>query len=223
MTGLSGCRLDSHLGHFRLFSLPNNFTNNAPMAITPKILAFAGSTRAESYNKKLVKIAAGGARAAGAEVTYLDLRDIPMPLFDEDLEAQEGLHPNARKFKDLMQAHQGLLIASPEYNSSISGVLKNAIDWASRPALGEAPGACFVDKVAAIMSASPGFLGGLRGLAHVREILGNVGVIVVPAQITVPKSHEAFNADSTLAHAKKQAAVEKLGSLVTTMLIKLKA
>lgn len=94
------------------------------MAYTPKILAFAGSTRTDSYNKKLVKIAATGARAAGAEVTYIDLRDLPLPLFDEDLEAQEGLPANARTLKDLFISHQGLLIASPEYNSSLTAVLK---------------------------------------------------------------------------------------------------
>ncbi len=193
------------------------------MAIRTKILAFAGSTRTESYNKKLVKIAATGARAAGAEVTYLDLRDIPMPLFDEDLEAQEGLHPNARKLKDIMLAHQGLLIASPEYNSSISGVLKNAIDWVSRPAPGEAPLACFVDKVAAIMSASPGALGGLRNLVHLRAILGNIKVIVLPDQVAVPKAYDAFNSGGTLKDANLQAAVEKLGSNVATVVTKLNA
>lgn len=193
------------------------------MAVTPKILAFAGSTRTESYNKKLVKIAATGARTTGAEVTYLDLRDIPMPLFDEDLEAQDGLHPNARKLKDIMLAHQGLLIASPEYNSSISSVLKNAIDWVSRPADGEPQLACFVDKVAAIMSASPGGLGGLRNLVHLRSILGNIKVIVLPDQIAVSTAYDAFNSDGTLKDAKLQAAVEKLGSTVATVVAKLTA
>ncbi|BAY50458.1 NADPH-dependent FMN reductase (plasmid) [Scytonema sp. HK-05] len=192
------------------------------MAITPKILAFAGSTRAESYNKKLVKIAAAGALAIGAEVTYLDLRDIPMPLFDEDLEAQEALHPNALKLRDMMLAHQGLLIASPEYNSSISGVLKNAIDWVSRPANGEAPLACFVDKVAAIMSASPSPLGGLRGLVYLRAILGNIKVIVLPDQITVPKAYDAFNSDGILKDTQQQAAIEKLGSNLASTVAKLK-
>jgi NAD(P)H-dependent FMN reductase len=128
------------------------------MTNTPKILAFAGSTREASYNKKLVKIAAEGARAAGAEVTYVDLRDLPMPLFDEDLEAKEGLPENVLKFKELMMAHQGFLITSPEYNGSITPLLKNAIDWASRPLPEEPPFAlsCFRDKVAALMSASPG-------------------------------------------------------------------
>src|SRR3989338_2486857 len=98
----------------------------------PKILAFAGSTRTESFNKKLVQIAVRGAKQAGADVAYIDLRDFPLPLFDGDLEAKEGLPANAKKLKALFLDHQGLLISSPEYNSSISGVLKNTIDWVSR-------------------------------------------------------------------------------------------
>jgi NAD(P)H-dependent FMN reductase len=188
-----------------------------------KILAFAGSLRADSFNKKLVRIAAAGARAAGADVTYLDLRDIPLPVFDEDLEKNEGLPANARKLKDLMLSHQGLLISSPEYNSSISAALKNAIDWASRPAPGEAPLACFDGRVASLMSASPGALGGLRGLVTVRSILGNIKVIVLPEQVAVSKANEAFNADGSLKDAKQQQAVEKLGANLANMLKKLHA
>ncbi len=191
------------------------------MASTPKILAFAGSTRIDSYNKKLVKIAAAGAKAAGAEVTYIDLRDLPLPLYDEDLEAQEGLPANARTFKDLMISHQGLLIASPEYNSSLTAVLKNAIDWASRPAPNEAPLAAFAGKVATIMSASPGALGGLRGLVHLRSILGNIKVLVLPDQIAVTKAYEAFNPDGTLKDPKQQESIEKLGDGLTKILLKL--
>jgi len=117
----------------------------------PKILAFAGSTRTDSFNKKLIKVAAAGAREAGADVTVIDLRDYPMPLYDEDLEKQEGLPSNTRKLKELMLTHQGLLISSPEYNSSISGVLKNTIDWTSRQGDGEYPLSCFKDKVAGII------------------------------------------------------------------------
>ncbi len=187
----------------------------------PKILAFAGSTRTESYNKKLVKIAMEGAHSAGAEVTFLDLRDLPMPLYDGDLEVKEGIPQNGLKFKELLLAHQGLLISSPEYNSSISGVLKNAIDWASRPSPGEAPLACFVNKVAGLLSASPGALGGLRGLVHVRSILGNIKVLVLPDQMAVPKAHEAFNADGSLKDSKQQAAVQNIGSQLANILIKL--
>jgi NAD(P)H-dependent FMN reductase len=193
------------------------------MTYIPKILAFAGSTRIESYNKKLVNIAATGARAAGAEVTYVDLRDLPMPLFDEDLEAQAGLPATARQFKDLLLAHEGLLIASPEYNSSITPVLKNAIDWASRPAAEEAPLACFAGKVAALMSTSPGALGGLRGLMHIRAILGNIKVLVLPDQVAIGKAYEAFQADGTLKDLKQQAAIAALGQSVATILAKLNA
>ncbi|MDZ8188041.1 MAG: NAD(P)H-dependent oxidoreductase [Nostoc sp. ChiSLP02] len=193
------------------------------MASTPKILAFAGSTRIDSYNKKLVKIAAAGAKAAGAEVTYLDLRDLPLPLFDEDLEAQEGLPANARTLKDLMISHQGFLIASPEYNSSLTAVLKNAIDWASRPSPNEAPLAltAFAGKVATIMSASPGGLGGLRGLVHLRSILGNIKVLVLPDQIAISKAYEAFNPDGTLKDPKQQESIEQLGAGLTKILLKL--
>jgi chromate reductase, NAD(P)H dehydrogenase (quinone) len=187
----------------------------------PRILALAGSTRVESYNKKLVKIAVQGARKVGAEVTFIDLRDLPMPLYDGDLEEREGLPSTARQFKDLLMAHQGLLIASPEYNSSISGVLKNAIDWASRPAEGEPPLVCFKGKLCSIMSTSTGALGGLRGLVTVRSILGNIGVIVLPDQVAVPKASDAFDEQGQLKDSKQQASIEELGASVARMLIKL--
>lgn len=191
------------------------------MTNSPKILAFAGSARELSYNKMLVRVAAVGARAAGAEVTFLDFRDLPMPLFDEDLEAKEGIPTNVRKFKDLMLANQGLLIASPEYNSSISPLLKNAIDWASRPAEGEGMLACFQNKVAGIMSASPGALGGLRGLVHVRAILSNINVLVLPEQKAIPRAFEAFGDDSRLKDGKQRQAVENIGAKLATVLAKL--
>jgi chromate reductase, NAD(P)H dehydrogenase (quinone) len=191
------------------------------MADTPKILAFAGSTRTESYNKKLVKIAAAGAQTAGAEVTYIDLRDLPLPLYDEDLEAQEGLPANASTLKSLLISHQGLLIASPEYNSSLTAVLKNAIDWASRPSPDEPPLAAFAGKVAAIMSASPGGLGGLRGLVHLRSILGNIKVLVLPDQVAVSNAYDAFNIDGTLKNPKQQESIGKLGESLANILFKL--
>ena len=187
----------------------------------PKILAFAGSTRTDSFNKKLVKIAATGAMEGGADVTVIDLRDFAMPLYDGDLEQQQGLPSNAKKLKDLMLSHQGLLISAPEYNSSISGVLKNTIDWVSRPSAGEESLACFKGKVAGIMSASPGGLGGLRGLVHVRAILENIGVLVIPDQITVSKAHEAFNTDGNLKDKKQEEQVKKIGTNVSKLLVKL--
>ncbi|MBS0198500.1 MAG: NAD(P)H-dependent oxidoreductase [Planctomycetes bacterium] len=193
------------------------------MAITPKVLAFAGSTREHSFNKTLVKVAAAGVRAAGGDVTVLDLRDLNMPLYDEDLETRSGLPEGAKRFKDMLRAHQGLLISSPEYNSSLSAVLKNAIDWASRPEPGEPPLSCFVEKVAAIMSASPGALGGLRGLVHLRAILGNIQVLVLPGQQAIVRAHEAFGSDGRLKDPKQQAAVEQLGASVVEVVRKLRA
>lgn len=193
------------------------------MPVAPGILAFAGSARKDSYNKKLVRIAAEGAREAGAEVTLLDLRDLPMPIFDEDLEKADGLPDSARKLKQLLLAHDGLLISSPEYNSSITALLKNAIDWASRPSPGEKPLQCFDGKVAALISASPGALGGLRGLVTLRMILGNIRVIVLPDQLAVARAHEAFNADGSLKDAAQQDAVRKIGAKLAETIRKLKS
>jgi NAD(P)H-dependent FMN reductase len=166
---------------------------------TPKILAFAGSTRSASYNKLLVRAAADAALAAGAEITLIDLRDFPLPLFDEDIETEHGLPDNAKKLKALLRSHDGFLIASPEYNSSITAVLKNALDWASRSESDDEPAlSAFRGKTAALLSASPGALGGLRGLVHLRAILGNIGVIVLPDQVALPKAHEAFDAAGQL-------------------------
>lgn len=187
----------------------------------PKILTFAGSTRTGSFNKKLVKIAAVGATEAGADVTVIDLRDFQMPLYDEDLEKKEGLPSNVSKLKDLMLSHHGFLIASPEYNSSISGVLKNTIDWTSRQGDDESSMSCFRDKVAGLMSASPGDLGGLRGLVHVRAILENMGVLVIPEQIAISKAHEVFNSDDSLNDPKQEQRVKSIGANLTQILLKL--
>lgn len=185
------------------------------MAIAPRILAFAGSLRRDSYNKKLVQLAAQGARSAGADVSLIDVRDYALPLFDEDLERSQGLPEQARRLKDLFLSHHALLIASPEYNSSYSAVLKNLIDWVSRPVQGEAPRACFTGKVAGILSASPGALGGLRGLVQLRQLLSNIQVLVIPDQVAVGQAHEAFLPDGSLHDASRQKAVEALGAKLT--------
>ena len=150
------------------------------MSTTPRILALAGSLRKESYNKKLVQIAVHAARNSGAEVTYLDLRDYPLPIFDQDLEQAQGIPDSGKKLKQIFIDHHGFLLSCPEYNSSITAVLKNTIDWVSRPVPGETPLQGFKGKVASLMSASPGALGGLRGLVTVRSILSNIGVLVLP-------------------------------------------
>ncbi len=187
----------------------------------PKILAFAGSTRTGSYNKTLVKLAAESARHAGAAVTLLDLRDLPLPLFDEDFETANGLPENAKKLKALLREHDGFLIASPEYNSSITGVLKNAIDWASRAETDEEPPlVCFRGKTAALVSASPGALGGLRGLVHLRAILGNIGVTVLPDSISISAAHEAFDESGKLKDERKTKQLAKIAGGLAEFLIK---
>ena len=189
--------------------------------ITAKILAFAGSVRQDSVNKKLAKIAVEGAKAVGAEVTYLDFRDLPLPLYDGDLEEAEGLPENVLKLKALMKAHQGFLIACPEYNSSITPLLKNVIDWASRPEPDEPSLACFQEKVGVLMSASPGALGGLRGLVHVRSILGNIGVLVLPDQQAIGNAYQAFDENGNLKDESQQTSIVQLGSKLATVTAKL--
>lgn len=188
-----------------------------------RVLAFAGSLRKDSFNKKLIKIAAEGVRKAGGDVTLIDLKDYPLPIYDGDIEAASGLPENALKLKEIFLEHGGLLIASPEYNSSITAVLKNTIDWVSRSAPGEEALAAFTGKVAGIMSASPGALGGLRGLVHVRSILGNIGVLVLPGQLAISRANDAFDDAGQLKDERQQAGIEKIGASVLEMLQKIHA
>ena len=181
------------------------------MTKPPRILAFAGSARKDSFNKRLVAIAGAGAEAVGVSCTLIDLRDYPLPIYDADFETQAGLHENAAALKEVFLSHQGLLIASPEYNSSISALLKNTIDWISRSTDGGPDLLPFRDKVAAIMAASPGPLGGLRGLAVLRSLLGNIGCTVIADQVTIRHAHEAFTRDGLLSDAKQQSRAEALG------------
>lgn len=187
----------------------------------PRILAFAGSARADSYNKRLVRIAARAAEDAGAQVSLIDLKDYPLPIFNEDLERDEGPPENAVKLKKLFLEHAGLLISAPEYNSSITALLKNTIDWVSRRSEGEPPLAAYENKVAALMSASPGNLGGLRGLVHVRSILGNIGVLVLPDQVAISRAFEAFDESGNLKDEKQQAKLEKLAASLAQTVEKL--
>ena len=188
----------------------------------PKILAFSGSARNGSYNQKLVQIAALGVRQAGAEVTVVNLADYPMPIMNQDLELAEGMPKPARAFKELLIEHDGFLIASPEYNSAFSPLLKNAIDWASRREGDEAPLLAFRGKVAVIMAASPGALGGLRGLVFLRMLLANIGITVLPDQQAVANADKAFHADGHLLDESKQDTVIKLGMTLAQQLIKLR-
>lgn len=194
------------------------------MTSMPKVLAFAGSLRKDSFNKKVLQIVAEGAKEAGVEVTVIDLVDYPLPIYNQDDEDRSGLPAKALELKELMQAHDGLLIASPEYNSSISGVLKNVIDWMSRKKEPSEPMLnAFNGKVAAIFSASQGALGGLRGLVHLRSLLNNINVLVLPQQETLPLAHQAFNPQGELLDQSKKSAFKQLGKTLAEALIKLKS
>jgi NAD(P)H-dependent FMN reductase len=191
---------------------------------TPKIVAFAGSLRTASFNKKLIALAAEAARTAGAEVTTVDLRELALPLFDQDIEDATGLPDGAKRFKALLRESDGFLIASPEYNSSITAALKNAIDWASREESDDEPSlVAFRGKAAAIFSASPGALGGLRGLVTLRSILGNIGVHVLPDQLCIPTAHQAFDDAGKLKEERKAKQLTELAYALVAFARKLKS
>jgi chromate reductase len=187
-----------------------------------RLLAFAGSLRSGSLNKKLLRVAVEMAQAQGAQVTVLDLRELTLPIYDGDLEASSGLPEGARRLKDLMRAHDGFLIASPEYNSGVSGALKNAIDWASRPEQGNPPSP-FANKTCGLLSASPGSLGGLRGLTTLRISLENLNVFVIPLQGATPRAHEAFGEDGRLKDPKQHTLIESVITQLVRTTAKLKA
>jgi NAD(P)H-dependent FMN reductase len=163
--------------------------------MTVKLLAFSGSTRTGSFNQALVDLAVAEARAKGAEVTAIRLTDFDLPLYHGDLEAT-ALPAAARELKALFTGHHGFLIATPEHNGSTSALIKNAIDWVSRPT---EPGetmvtlAAFRGKVAGLMSASISPFGGLRGITHLRQILGTIQTVVATEQALVPMAQNAFD------------------------------
>lgn len=186
-----------------------------------KILALSGSTRTDSFNRQLLGIAVAGARQAGAEVTVIDLSDYPLPLFNQDLEFAEGLPEPAAELKKLMLSHSGLLIASPEYNGFPTPLLKNTLDWLSRQqADHEPPMMAFQGKVAAVMAASPGAGGGTRGLQMLRLLLQNLGVMVLPSQVTLGRAGQAFREDGRLHNDELQRAALLLGEELVNLLEK---
>ncbi len=168
-----------------------------------RILAFAGSTRVGSYNKKLLTNAIEVAEKEGAMVTRIELKDLQLPLFDADDESEHGIPDNGMKLMNLMISHDAFMIASPEYNSSFSGVLKNAIDWASRPVKGLKPLIAFDGKPVLLMSASPGTLGGLRGLYSLRTVLSNIKCHVSPQLLAIGMAASAFDEQGLLKDEKK--------------------
>jgi chromate reductase, NAD(P)H dehydrogenase (quinone) len=161
----------------------------------PKILVLPGSTRTGSHNVKLAALAAKELTLIDAEVTRISLADYPMPLFEGDLESKGGPPANAVRLKQMIMAHQGVFIASPEYSASVTPMLKNAIDWVSRVReRGDPTYAAFKGRVFAIASASPGRAGGLRSLMALRQILElGCGALTIPEQVAIPQAENAFD------------------------------
>ncbi len=181
-----------------------------------KVLVFSGSSRRGSVNLKLVSAAADKLRDAGAEVTQVDLRSYQLPIYDGDLEADDGAPSGVAQLRETMRAHDAFLIGCPEYNGLITPLLKNSIDWVSRPDEDGVSGTAAVrGKVVGLVSASPGALGGLRGLVHVRALLGNIGMLVLPDQVALGAAHKAFGASGALTD---EAAMTRLDRLVTTLI-----
>ena len=191
------------------------------MTKTVKVLAFAGSLREHSYCKRVLKTAMKGAERAGAEVTFVDLLDYPMPIYNPDDHERLGFDENALRFQELLTQNDGLLIASPEYNGSLSAALKNVIDWASRHSGRYPRSDVFPGKVAAMMTASPGSLGGIRSMAHLRGVLTSVGVNVLPQEVAVAFAEDKFAGDDEeMTDERMKGKLESLGASLVEMLKK---
>ena len=175
------------------------------MATPIRILAFSASARRESLNKKLLAVTVQAVRAAGGDVTLIDLTDFALPVYNGDLEDKDGLPANAVKLIELINQHPALLIASPEYNSMITPLLKNTLDWCSR-----ADANPFEGRVAAVISASPGALGGVRSLQMAQQLLLKLGCAIVPGQCFLPNAGKAFDGQGRLVEQRVQKSVEAL-------------
>lgn len=171
-----------------------------------RLLFFAGSTREGSFNKKLAALGRHIAEANGIEAVQVDLKDYPMPIYNGDLEAAERPPERARAFKALLGEYQGVFIASPEYNSSVTPLLKNTLDWVTRVrAKGESGLEVFRSRVFAIGGAAPGHYGAMRSLLQLRQILSvGMGALVIPQQIAVPHAMHAFEEDGSLKDEAQQ-------------------
>lgn len=170
-----------------------------------RILAFSGSARRESLNRRFLEVAVRALRGSGCEVTVADLNELSLPLYHGDLEDAQGLPANAVRLIELIGSHHGLLVASPEYNSMITPLLKNTIDWCSR-----ADSNPFDGRVAAVISASPGALGGVRSLQMAQQLLLKLGCHVVPGQCFLPGAARGFDAEGRLVDNRVQKSAEEL-------------
>ena len=185
-----------------------------------KILAFAGSTRKESWNRKVLAVAVAGARDAGAEVTLVNLADYPMPIYNADLHTADGVPAAMLELRKLMMSANGLLIASPEYNTSITPLLKNTIDWLSQEVNGESGNAPFEGKIGGLMGASNGAFGTIRALPHVSYIFSNLGVFMLPV-VAVPGVAKSFDEAGNMTNERTKKMLSGLGARLANTIVKL--
>jgi chromate reductase, NAD(P)H dehydrogenase (quinone) len=187
--------------------------------LAPKILVMAGSLRSGSHNARLAALAAKELALADGEVTRISFADYPLPLFDADLMADGGLPRHALELKQMLAAHQGVFIASPEYSASVPPLIKNAIDWMSRGRDRDEPNyAVFKGRVFAIGAAANGAAGGLRGLMALRQVLElGCGALVIPEQITIGRASQAFDEMDNLREESQAAALKALARRLVDM------
>lgn len=193
---------------------------------TPNILLMAGSARSASLARHLALVCVAPLQAAGAEVTLVELADYPAPLYHGDLEAESGLPPAIVRLQRQLAACDGLLVVSPEYNGSITPLLKNTLDWCSRPNPADparSGGAVYAGRAAALVGSSPGALGGMRALFHVRDILGYLGMQVIPQQLAVGRAGAAVGSDGRLVDPQQQAALEGVAAALVETARRLRA
>jgi len=184
------------------------------------IIAFAGSNRRGSINRAALTLAVEGATRAGATVEVIDLREYEMPLYDAEWHSANGLPETARRLREKMRNASGLLIASPEYNSSITPLLKNTIDWLSQSVesgIGAGGGRMpFDGKIVGLLGASMGAFGAIRALPHVSFIFSNLGSVVLPV-MAVPSADKLFAADGAVANERQATMLRDLGARVVAL------
>lgn len=181
----------------------------------PRVLVFAGSARREAFSKRVARAAAASITTSGGTPTLIDLADFELPVYNGDLEASSGLPEAAARLQALIGGHDALLIASPEYNGSMTPLLVNTLDWCSRTdRQGRPPTglAVFAGKPAALVGSSPGALGGLRALVHLRDLLGYLGMLVIAPQLAVARANEALDAEGRFADDRQKAALDAVAA-----------
>ena len=192
----------------------------------PRIVVMAGSRRREALSRRVAAACVRALDAAGAEVELVELDDYPAPLYDGDLEAASGLPEAIVRLQRVLHASDGVLVVNPEYNGSLTPLLKNTLDWCSRPNPADperSGGKVYAGRAAAVVGSSPGALGGMRVLFHIRDVLGYLGMQVIPQQLAVGKAGEAVGDDDRLRDAAQQDMLDKLAAALVDTARRLRA